>query len=148
MPFLDRCEWGVADPWLWAPEVGNSWRTTEVRGAGWLAAVRLPGLHESCMFLAVARPLLEGSFLAHSLALPSASPVPAPVQDIEPTWESILKIADYSQGLARFSGPGAWGDADMLEGAPRRPRLHASRAAARRLLRRGLLGRLRSRIRG
>ena len=25
------CEWGVADPWLWAPTVGNSWRTTEVR---------------------------------------------------------------------------------------------------------------------
>lgn len=24
------CEWGVADPWLWAPAVGNSWRTTEV----------------------------------------------------------------------------------------------------------------------
>lgn len=22
------CEWGVADPWLWAPKVGNSWRTT------------------------------------------------------------------------------------------------------------------------
>ena len=25
------CEWGVADPWLWAPKVGNSWRSTEVR---------------------------------------------------------------------------------------------------------------------
>jgi alpha-galactosidase len=22
------CEWGVNDPWEWAPEVGNSWRTT------------------------------------------------------------------------------------------------------------------------
>lgn len=21
------CDWGVADPWLWGPEVGNSWRT-------------------------------------------------------------------------------------------------------------------------
>ena len=25
------CEWGVMEPWLWAPAVGNSWRTTEVR---------------------------------------------------------------------------------------------------------------------
>ncbi|KAL4458746.1 hypothetical protein ABPG75_013611 [Micractinium tetrahymenae] len=58
------CEWGVADPWLWAPEVGNSWRTTE---------------------------------------------------DIEPTWSSILKILDYSTGLARFAGPGHFGDLDMLE---------------------------------
>ncbi|KAL4435858.1 hypothetical protein ABPG77_000620 [Micractinium sp. CCAP 211/92] len=58
------CEWGVADPWLWAPEVGNSYRTTE---------------------------------------------------DIEPTWSSILKILDYSTGLARFAGPGSWLDPDMLE---------------------------------
>ena len=22
------CEWGQEDPWLWAQDVGNSWRTT------------------------------------------------------------------------------------------------------------------------
>eukprot|EP01018_Ginkgo_biloba_P022381 Gb_21988 [translate_table: standard] len=27
--FFSLCEWGVDDPALWAPNVGNSWRTTE-----------------------------------------------------------------------------------------------------------------------
>jgi alpha-galactosidase len=26
--FFSMCEWGVEDPATWAPEVGNSWRTT------------------------------------------------------------------------------------------------------------------------
>lgn len=25
--FYSICEWGVESPWLWAPEIGNSWRT-------------------------------------------------------------------------------------------------------------------------
>lgn len=58
------CEWGVAEPWRWAPQVGNSWRTTV---------------------------------------------------DIEPTWSSIMVNLDSTVGLARFAGPGAWNDPDMLE---------------------------------
>ena len=38
------------------------------------------------------------------------------LQDIEPTWESILKLLDYNTGLARFARPGGWNDLDMLEG--------------------------------
>lgn len=54
----------------------------------------------------------------HSKVLADCSLCPCPpfVQDIEPTWSSILKILDYSTGLARFAGPGAWLDPDMLEG--------------------------------
>lgn len=26
--FFSMCEWGVDKPWEWAPDVGNSWRTT------------------------------------------------------------------------------------------------------------------------
>ena len=31
--FYSLCEWGVQEPWLWARDVGNAWRTTEVRAA-------------------------------------------------------------------------------------------------------------------
>ncbi|KAI7846119.1 hypothetical protein COHA_000380 [Chlorella ohadii] len=36
-------------------------------------------------------------------------------KDIEANWESILKLLDYSHGLARYAKPGAWNDLDMLE---------------------------------
>lgn len=36
-------------------------------------------------------------------------------EDITPTWESILSKLDNSVGLARYAGPGAWNDLDMLE---------------------------------
>ena len=26
--FFSLCEWGWLEPWKWAPEMGNSWRTT------------------------------------------------------------------------------------------------------------------------
>jgi hypothetical protein len=38
-------------------------------------------------------------------------------QDIQPNWESIIKILDGNHGLSRFAGQGGWNDADMLEGA-------------------------------
>jgi len=33
--FFSLCEWGVEDPATWAPEVGNSWRTTGDIGDNW-----------------------------------------------------------------------------------------------------------------
>ncbi len=35
--------------------------------------------------------------------------------DISPNWDSILRCLDNNIGLARFAGPGAWNDPDMLE---------------------------------
>lgn len=35
--------------------------------------------------------------------------------DISPSWDSILRCLDNNIGLARFAGPGAWNDPDMLE---------------------------------
>jgi alpha-galactosidase len=29
------CEWGINEPWTWAPEVGNLWRTTGDIGDNW-----------------------------------------------------------------------------------------------------------------
>ncbi|KAI3436067.1 hypothetical protein D9Q98_002125 [Chlorella vulgaris] len=58
------CNWGVAEPWLWASGVGNSWRTTE---------------------------------------------------DIEPTWDNVVKLLEYNVGLSQFAGPSrGWNDLDML----------------------------------
>ncbi|KAK9811915.1 hypothetical protein WJX72_012363 [[Myrmecia] bisecta] len=34
------CDWGVGDPWLWAPKVGNSWRTTGDIANNWDAMLR------------------------------------------------------------------------------------------------------------
>ncbi|WP_443043881.1 NPCBM/NEW2 domain-containing protein [Streptomyces sp. NBC_00322] len=58
------CEWGVNQPWNWAAEYGNSWRTTF---------------------------------------------------DIRDNWSSMIGIAHQNQPLARYAGPGAWNDPDMLE---------------------------------
>jgi hypothetical protein len=35
--------------------------------------------------------------------------------DIGPAWTALLQNLDESVGLARFAGPGAWNDLDMLE---------------------------------
>ena len=36
-------------------------------------------------------------------------------QDISPNWDALLRCLDNTVGLARFAGPGAWNDPDMLE---------------------------------
>ena len=35
--------------------------------------------------------------------------------DISPNWDSFLRCLDNNVGLARYAGPGAWNDPDMLE---------------------------------
>ena len=35
--------------------------------------------------------------------------------DISANWDSMLRCLDNNVGLARFAGPGAWNDPDMLE---------------------------------
>lgn len=34
--------------------------------------------------------------------------------DIQPEWESIVKILDSQVGLEKFAGVGGWNDPDML----------------------------------
>ena len=36
-------------------------------------------------------------------------------QDIEPTWESMIQIADINNQWYEYAGPGGWNDPDMLE---------------------------------
>ena len=42
--------------------------------------------------------------------------------DIMATWGTVMNNLEGTKGLARFAGPGAWNDADMLE-----VKFHASR---------------------
>src|SRR5947209_6704340 len=51
---LSICEWGVNQPWDWAPRVGNLWRTTDDIGDNW--ASMLSNLDQSAQHSAVARP--------------------------------------------------------------------------------------------
>jgi alpha-galactosidase len=59
------CNWGVKQPWTWAPDIANMWRTTD----------------DSAIF-----------------------------------WPRIMKVLDAQRSLAKYSGPGAWNDPDMLLG--------------------------------
>jgi alpha-galactosidase len=51
---LSICEWGVNQPWDWAPSVGNLWRTTDDISDNW--ASMLSNLDQSAQHSAVARP--------------------------------------------------------------------------------------------
>ena len=51
---LSICEWGVNQPWDWAPQVGNLWRTTDDISDNW--ASMLSNLDQSAQHSAVARP--------------------------------------------------------------------------------------------
>ena len=39
------CEWGQENPWEWAPEVGNSWRTTGDIKDNWTSFVKILDLN-------------------------------------------------------------------------------------------------------
>ena len=51
---LSICEWGVNQPWDWAPSVGNLWRTTDDISDNW--ASMLSNLDQSAQHSTVARP--------------------------------------------------------------------------------------------
>ena len=51
---LSICEWGVNQPWDWAPRVGNLWRTTDDIGDNW--ASMLSNLDQSAQHSSVAHP--------------------------------------------------------------------------------------------
>lgn len=36
-----KCDWGVQDPWLWAQDVGNSWRTDNDIADNWDSFIRV-----------------------------------------------------------------------------------------------------------
>jgi alpha-galactosidase len=51
---LSICEWGVNQPWEWAPRAGNLWRTTDDISDNW--ASMLSNLDQSAQHSSVARP--------------------------------------------------------------------------------------------
>lgn len=101
------CEWGVADPWLWAPEVG-----------GW--AGLMPPIQHCCwaVCMALARECRAAApyFRLHISMLPYLQIGNSwrTTQDVSANWESILSVLDNTIGLARYAGPGHWNDPDML----------------------------------
>ncbi|KAJ7965133.1 Alpha-galactosidase [Quillaja saponaria] len=44
--FYSLCDWGVDDPALWAPKVGNSWRTTEDINDTWASMTTIADLND------------------------------------------------------------------------------------------------------
>lgn len=94
------CEWGLSRPAHWAPGVGNMWRTTGDIGD---AFDREP-LHPTGEAVGV------------------ASPGPIEMN------MGVLQVLDRQAGLARFAGPGAWNDPDMLEVGDGRMSLDEQRA--------------------
>ena len=46
--------------------------------------------------------------------------------DIQATWGTVMNNLEGTTGLARFAGPGAWNDADMLEVKPQIPHVQAA----------------------
>jgi alpha-galactosidase len=51
---FSMCEWGVNDPWLWAPKIANSWRTTKDRKDDWVSFLRI--LQESAPITSFSAP--------------------------------------------------------------------------------------------
>ena len=72
--------------------------------------IRLPGC--GALGRRPHRPLLLAPDVHATPALATCAP-----QDIRPEWDNVVKLLEYSTGLARFSGPGSWADMDMLFGA-------------------------------
>ena len=50
--FYSLCEWGVDDPATWAPEVGNSWRTTQDISDNWDSMINRADLNNMWWFYA------------------------------------------------------------------------------------------------
>jgi alpha-galactosidase len=93
------CEWGLTEPWTWAKDVGNLWRTTGDITDSWSS---------------------EGVKKGQSMG--DFGPPPAGVsKDLEPPVASVdmflgfLQILDRQENLADYAGPGHWNDPDMLE---------------------------------
>jgi alpha-galactosidase len=93
------CEWGISNPWTWAQDVGNLWRTTGDITDSWSN---------------------EGVKKGQSMAAFGPPPAGAP-EGFEPPLAPVdmflgfLQILDRQENLADYAGPGHWNDPDMLE---------------------------------
>ncbi len=107
------CEWGSTDPWTWAEDVGNLWRTTGDIADAWSSEGRQggpppgrgPGGREGSP--------QGGRGTAASEGRPQQvqTPPPPPV----PMGLGFLQILDLQETLADYAGPGHWNDPDMME---------------------------------
>ena len=87
------CEWGLSDPWIWARDVGNLWRTTGDITDSWSDE----GLKKG------------QSFAVKFPRTPESEKAPVDM------FLGFLQILDRQDKLAEYAGPGHWNDPDMLE---------------------------------
>jgi alpha-galactosidase len=102
------CEWGMSEPWTWAKDVGNLWRTTGDITDAWS--------NEGGQF--GPPPGERGDMPAPpSGEMPAGGPPgggeagPPPVS----MGLGFIQILDLQADLADYAGPGHWNDPDMLE---------------------------------
>ena len=93
------CEWGLSDPWTWARDVGNLWRTTGDITDSWSN----DGVKKG-------QPMTD--FGPPPAGIPDDMPVPPAPMDMG---LGFLQILDRQENLADYAGPGHWNDPDMLE---------------------------------
>jgi alpha-galactosidase len=100
------CEWGASDPWTWAKDVGNLWRTTGDITDAWS--------HEGGM---MGPPPGEGGAPPEGMQMPAGGPPQGEMPAPPPVAMGLgfLQILDLQESLADFAGPGHWNDPDMLE---------------------------------
>jgi len=91
------CEWGLSDPWDWAPPIGNLWRT-----AGDIA---------DCFDCSGRRPEPGGPGRMVGQSDEKGPPPPF----IGQMGLGVLEATDLQAGLAFAAGPGHWNDPDMLQ---------------------------------
>ncbi len=101
------CEWGLSEPWTWAQDVGNLWRTTGDITDAWSNAGG-----------GMSSPAGGGGSPQGPPPGGAGGPPPGGGQG-GPSPISMglgfLQILDKQEDLAKYAGPGHWNDPDMLE---------------------------------
>lgn len=94
---------GIGDPWLWGPQVVGCTKGG-IEGAA---------CFELCSSCRQSQRRLGSSHLPTPTV--QVAHTWRTTFDIHASWVSVLQNLDESVGLARYGGPGSWGDLDMLE---------------------------------
>jgi hypothetical protein len=135
---FSMCEWGVSSPWLYAQTVSSCPEpmyqaglqascAAHLASAGFAGTLHRPTLHMKpfpCMkwlgnltaAIAWLPPQTCGRCKTHALQVANTWRTTQDISlAIQATWGTVMDNLDGTTALARYAGPGAWNDADMLE---------------------------------
>jgi len=102
------CEWGLSEPWTWAEDVGNLWRTTGDITDAWSNEGGHFGLPPGERG---DPPVPPSGGMPEGVPPAGGEAGPPPVS----MGLGFLQILDQQEALADYAGPGHWNDPDMLE---------------------------------